>query len=305
MQFRNSLSITILLLLGLVWGTGYSIARFAMTNGISPLGYSFWQSLGPALFLFLLTLFQKSSDKKISLSHLKYYFICGLTGIVIPNTNMYFAAQHLPAGILAVTVNTVPLIVYLMALASRTESFQPLRLLGVLAAMTGLMIIVFPKVSIVSSDSIPWILRSLITPFCFAFCSVYISRFCPTQSTSLQSASGTLICSSLLLFPIVIMSHQMYSFHYPFSLPDKIILLEIILSSLGYILFFQLIKIAGPVYYSFVDTIVALTGLFWGYFLFQERLNEWTTAAVMLILIGLWLVNKRQQESPYVKTAST
>src|SRR5438128_3889036 len=123
-------SFGLLLLLGLIWGTGYSIARFAMTHGVSPLGYSFWQSLGPAVVLWLLMMLMRrktnpSTIRPTSKIHTYcYYVICGLTGIVIPNTNMYFAAEHLPAGLLAVVVNTVPILAYPMALLARVESFD-------------------------------------------------------------------------------------------------------------------------------------------------------------------------------------
>src|SRR4029078_10815035 len=91
---RSTLSLSILILLGFIWGTGYSIARFAMTNGVPPLGYSFWQSIGPALIISCIAFSQHKSLK--ILPNARYYLICGLTGIVIPNTSMYFAASHLP-----------------------------------------------------------------------------------------------------------------------------------------------------------------------------------------------------------------
>ena len=302
---RQALSFSLLLLLGFIWGTGYSIARFAMTHGVSPLGYSFWQSVGPAILLTALMLWQRPTQPKLSISDLRYYFICGLTGIVIPNTNMYFAAPHLPAGLLAVIVNTVPIMTYPMAMLAGRESFSVTRLSGVLAAFFGLMLIVLPKTSLPSPGLSPWVLSSLITPLSFAFCAVYISRFRPAQMGSFQSAAGTLLASSLLLAPFVFFGHHFYSLHFPLTLPDKIILLEILLSSIGYILVFRLIKIAGSVYYSLVDTIVALTGLMWGYIIFHEQLNEWTAAAVLLILAALILVNKRQKELAYVKTSLT
>jgi drug/metabolite transporter (DMT)-like permease len=296
MPNKKITSLSLLLLLGFIWGTGYSIARFAMTNGVSPLGYSFWQSIGPAVLLAVLGCMRRQ-NMTFDLTHLRYYFICGLTGIVIPNTNMYFAAPHLPAGLLAVVVNTAPIIAYPMALIARVEKFQWLRLTGITCAISGLMLMILPKSSLPSPDMLPWILSSLITPFSFAFCSVYIARFRPANSDSLSLATGTLMASSLLLIPIVLMSQGFYMLHMPLTTPDLVILLEIILSSIGYILFFQLIKLAGPVYYSLVDTIVSLTGLFWGYLIFHERLNLWTTPAVMLILLGLILVIKRQRST--------
>lgn len=286
-------SLALLLLLGFIWGTGYSIARFATTNGVPPLGYSFWQALGPAILISMLSI-RGTSIKQISTSHFRYYLISGLTGIVIPNTNMYFAAPHLPAGLLAVIVNTVPIIVYVLALLTRAERFQWMRFIGVLFAITGLMLIIVPQTSLPSNNLIPWVLSTLITPLSFAFCSIYISRYRPANSDSMQLAAGTLIFSSIILTPLVILSGNFYLPHLPFTSADWVILLEIILSSIGYVLFFQLLKIAGPVYYGLVDTIVAATGLFWGYALFHEMLNQWTIPAVFFILVALLMVTRQQ-----------
>ena len=97
--------------------------------------------------------------------------------------------------------------------------------------------------------------------------------------------------------PFVLVSGNFYALHFPFTAPDLVILLEIILSSVGYVLFFQLLKIAGPVYYSLVDTIVSLTGLFWGFLLFHEKLNGWTASSIILILLALILVTHQQRKA--------
>lgn len=289
-------SFFLLVILGTVWGTGYSIARFAMTHGVPPLGYSFWQSLGPALIIGFIS-FCKHRTFYTTVARSRYYLICGLTGIVIPNTSMYFAAQHLPASILAMVVNTVPIVAYPMALSMHMEKFNWQRFIGICAAFCGLMLIILPKSSLPSPDMVPWVLSTLITPVSFAFCSIYIARFRPANSDTLSLTAGMLIASTLLLIPLVLLTHSMYFFNYPLTMPDNVILLEIVLSSIGYLLFFQLIKIAGPVYYSLVDTIVVLTGLTWGYLIFGERLNPWTGAAVCLILVALLLVTKQQRKA--------
>lgn len=285
------LPLALLLLLGFIWGTGYTLARYALTNGVSPLGYSFWQSLGPAILLF--TLAKKTPS--FTAAHWKYYFIAGLTGIAIPNTNMYFAAPHLPAGLLAVIVNTVPIMAYPIALLARTETFTAARFLGILLAMAGILFLILPNATIPAPYQTLWVLSALLTPLSFAFCAVFIARYCPPNQDSLSLAAGTLIFSSLLLSPLVICTGHFYHLHWPLTQPDAVIILEIFLSSAGYILFFQLIKIAGPVYYSLVDGIVGLTGLFWGYMIFHEHMNLWEGSAIFLILFALILVSKPQQ----------
>ena len=283
-----------LILLGFIWGTGYTIARFAMTHGVPPLGYSFWQSLGPAVIMGLIACFRATSYK-LSLSNLRFYLICGLTGIVIPNTSMYFAASHLPAGILAMIVNTVPIVAYPLALLAQLEAFSWQRLTGILLALFGLMLIIIPKSSLPSPAMVPWVISTLVTPISFALCSIFIARCRPANTSTLELTAGMLIASSLLLIPLVFATGSFYLIQIPLTLPDAVILLEIILSSIGYLLFFQLIRIAGPVYYSLVDTIVVLTGLFWGNIIFGEHLNQWTSAAVSFILLALLLVTQKRR----------
>jgi drug/metabolite transporter (DMT)-like permease len=290
------LALTTLIILGMVWGTGYSIARFAMINGVPPLGYSFWQSIGPAIVLALIAAY-RGKLPKLTKSPLSYYFICGLTGIVIPNTTMYFAAPHLPASILAMVVNTVPIVAYPLALLARLESFNWQRMAGIVAAVLALMLIILPDASLPDPDMARWVLLALITPVSFAACSIYIARYQPANLDSITLSVGMLSLSSLLLLPLVVGTHSFYMFHLPLTAPDGVVILEILLSSLGYLLFFQLIRIAGPVYYSLVDTIVVLTGLFWGHMIFGERLNQWTGLAVYLILMALLLVTRQQRKA--------
>lgn len=293
-SYALTYSLFLLILLGFVWGTGYSIARFAVTNGVPPFGYSFWQSLGPALVIGLIC-FYRSKKTTYSISSYRFYLFCGLMGICLPNTVMYVAASHLPASILAMVVNIVPIIAYPLALCARLESFSWVRLSGICLASLGLMLIILPKSSLPAPNLMPWVLLSLVTPVSFAICSIYIAKFRPKHSDSLLLSAGMLIASSFLLIPMVLYTHNFYFFHLPLSLPDWVILLEIFLSSLGYILFFKLIKLAGPVYYSLVDTVVVLTGIFWGYILFDEHLNKWTGTAVFLILFALILVTQQQK----------
>ncbi|MBA3660663.1 MAG: DMT family transporter [Gammaproteobacteria bacterium] len=301
--------LTLLITLGIIWGTGYSIARYATTHGVSPLGYSFWQSLGPALLISAFA-FQQKSSGQMSFSILFYYIICGMTAIAIPNTTMYFAAPHLPASILAMVVNTVPVMVYPLALIAGLETFSWQRCAGVSFAILALTLIILPTSSLPTPTMIPWVLFSLITPLSFAMCSIFIAKVRIPQQNSRVLAAGMLIASTLLLLPLVMSTNSFYLIHYPLTFPDWIILLEIILSSLGYILYFKLIKKAGPVYYSLVDSIVVITGIFWGYVIFGEQLNAWTFLVALFILIALLLVTQQQRRekltsSVYNKATTT
>jgi drug/metabolite transporter (DMT)-like permease len=296
---KNTFSLlppTLLFSLGLVWGAGYAIARLVMTSGVHPLGYTFWQAIGPAIILILICLISKQ-PLKLKPRYILFYFICGLVGIAIPNTNMYFAAEHLPAGLLALVINTVPVMIYPMALLSGQEKFHWLRFLGVIAAVTGILLLVLPKANLTSISQPYWVLFALLTPFCFALFATYINPRRPKDSTPLSLAAGMMACAALLLSPIIFNTHNYHPLTWPISFIDSMIILQMFLASLGYVLFFWLLKIAGSVYYSMVDGVVAITGLVWGMILFGEQFNAWEGSAALLILAALAVMTWQQKNT--------
>ena len=142
MSVSRAQSFTLLLVLGLLWGVGYSLARYAMTHGVAPLGYGFWQTLGPAIMLFCLA---KAVGEPVHIdgSRFVFYAVTGLFGIAIPNSMMYFASAHLSAGWLAVVVNITPMVTYVFALLLLIEFFSWIRMLGVVLTMLGIFFVIF------------------------------------------------------------------------------------------------------------------------------------------------------------------
>ena len=55
---------------------------------------------------------------------------------------------------------------------------------------------------------------------------------------------------------------------------------------------------AGPVFYSLTGGIVALTGLFWGYVVFNEMPSAVQSIAATLVILALFLLSWRQSRQP-------
>lgn len=284
--------ILLLLFLGFTWGTSFSIAKFAMESGITPLGYSFWQSFGPAVLVFIIAFIQKKSLPPFNKQHLFFYFICGLMGIALPNLTMYFAAIHVPSGILGLIVNISPILTYILAILFVIEKFAWNRFLGIIVGFSGLFILFLPKLS--DFREYQWMLFALITPLLLASCTVFMVKLRPHHTSSLVLSSGMLIAATCIITPIIFFTNNFHPILFPLSTPDLFILIEIILSSIGYVLFFELLRVAGPVFYSLVGCIVALAGLFWGYIIFHEhiKLIEWLS--VLFIISAIFLVSKKK-----------
>lgn len=281
----------LLLALGTLWSLGFSIARFCTTHGVNPLGYAFWQSLGPAIVLTLLCRSLRIPIIRKSINtYVIFYLFASLIGIAIPNANMYFAAQQLPSGVLAVIINISPVMTYLLALAFKEEAFHFSRFIGVLCTVVGILLMIRPSGDI-TVTMIPWLLSALLTPISFALCAVFVAKYRPQHSHSLGLAAGMLWGSTLWLLPVVLLGQHFYAFHLGWSRVELLLLLEILLSSLGYWLFFQLLKNAGAVYYSLVGGVVAVAGLLWGKLFFAEALTGLQLLSVISIIVGIILVS--------------
>lgn len=284
--------------LGVLWGSGYVIARFAVTHGVSAFGYAFWQSLGPAILLALFALKNNPKELILRSAPWRYYLVCGLIGVAIPNSTMYFVAKHIPAGMLAIIVNTVPIFIYLLALIFKQESFRWYRLLAVLSGFSGILLLVLRYAAIPAGHFGWWPVLALISPLMFALCTIYIGQQKNPPANALLSAAGMMIMSSLLLTPMILATHSFYSLWPPFSVAGWLIILEILLSSLGYVIFFYLIQRAGSVYYSMVGGVVGVTGLFWGWLIFGERPTVTAWLAIGLIILAILALARKYHEYP-------
>ncbi len=285
----------LLFILGSIWGSGPVINKIAISNGVTPLGYSFWQFIGPAILLTLIASVQ--GVLQLSKKHIPYYIVCGLIGIAIPNTILHFCAPHLPAGIMPIIINTVPIMIYPLAILAKQETFFLKRFIGILIGIIGIMILLLPNVSLTDKNMLPWAFLALISPLCFALTALFVNPYRPADTSSISLAAGMLLSAAIILTPILILRGDYYPISFPFNYADYAISFRICLSSLGYIILFVVLQKAGAVYYSLVSGIVILNGLFWGYMIYGETLNATSIFAITAILLAIIIMNSSHKKA--------
>jgi drug/metabolite transporter (DMT)-like permease len=275
---------------------------------VHPCGYAFWQTLGPFGCVFALQLLR--NDLSFSPKSYGYALGCGLFGIAIPNLIIYFSVKYINTGILTTLANSSPLFTYIFALAFRQERFTLKRMLFVMLGMIGVLLLVSQKESLLGikfnnvSFSNIWLYGAILVPLCYAFSAVYIARFRPTKGGNvLNYAWQMLLVSSMVIVPLTLTQHDFY----PLKLGDinsYLIILEIVLSSIGYVLLFVLIKRVGPVYYTLVNAIAAVTGVIYAVVLFKQHLLCLSYLAIALIVLAILGLSFTQQNNRYSKIHS-
>lgn len=291
------MSLILLLILGIDWSTGYAIAGYCMTHGVSPFGYAFWQSFGPFSLLLVIQLIRR--DLWLEKDGVVYALLCALTGIVIPNLLIYYAAVKIPSGLLTVVANTSPLFTCLLAWLLRSEQFALGKFLWVLIGLIGTAIVIVPAQQSFNLDlSSKWLYITLFIPISYAFSAVYIAKFHPGSGSVLNYSMWMLLFSTLFISPITMINKEYYELAF-YDLNSGLILLEILLSTAGYLLLFIIIRKVGAVSYTLVNAIAVASGVIYGALLFGQQLSIMMYVAILLVIIailGLSYGNKSKSE---------
>ena len=282
--------------MGIAWGLSFSVAKLATTDGTTPIGIAFWQSLLAGLLLLGYVQF-RGRRLAITWPTIKLYIIVALLGTAIPSVCFYYAAARLSAGVLAITVTLVPILTYGLALLMRSEMFSATRLTGIMLGTVSIFLLVAPDNSLPDSASLIWVLLACFSSLCYAIENIYLAKRGTDDIGAIRLACGTCLCSAAMLAPVGIATNNLFMLDLSNSLITSSIVILAVINATAYSAFVACIAVAGPLFASQVGYIVTLAGVFWGITIFDETHSIWVWASLVTMLFGLMLVSPRKQHT--------
>lgn len=289
----------LLIVFGSMMGSAFALARIAIEGGVRPVAYTFWQCFGAGVLVLIIASL-RGARPRLSPVFLRYYVVNGFLAMALPLTVGISAVPHIGAGLPAVFVTLSPLYTYIFANRLGMEPFVARRAVGLAVGLIGALVIVFlgrgaalGTVAGVDGDFTLWAAIAMIVPVSLAAGNIARVRYWPEGGEPLALSAGMLLGAALLLAPLMLLTGATYV---PGTMPgaataDLAVLGQVLMTTVAYLVFFQLQRIAGPVYFSQVGYVMTLVGLLWGLGVFGERYPAAVWAAVALICGGLFLVN--------------
>jgi len=287
----TALPLALLLVLGANWGLGFALAKLGVTHGLSPLAYIYWQCTGAGLVLLAICA-ARGELPPLGWRHVRYYLIAGATNIAAPNTAAVTSVQYIPVGIVVLIVTLTPLLAYGLAQLFGLERFDWRRALGIALGFVGVLLILVPRTSLPSPDMAGGGLLAVLTPTFYAGSNLYIGWARPARVPSLALGAAMQLAAGIVLLPVALASGPFHVPLPPFTTGELANLGHVAVAAIGALLFFEIIRMAGAVFLSQVGYVVCLSGVFWGYLIFDEHLSLWVWAAIASILCGLVLVTR-------------
>ena len=282
----------LLIVAGFAWGATFSLAKIATEGDVHPVALNFWQTSFGFIALLIYTLLRRRK-LPTTRQHLRFYTIAGVLGTVVPGILYFIAAGQLPAGILAITIATVPMLTLIVSRAFGIERISLSRFLGISLGAAGICLILIPDTSLPNASAAPYVLLAVACAFCYAIENIYIDLRMP-KGEALTILCGMLAVASLLTAPIVIALDAIWWPRWPLGAVEWSIIGMALINAFAYGTFVHLVTTAGPVFASQTAYVVTLSGVAWGMIIFGESHSLWVIAASACMMLGLFLVRPRE-----------
>ncbi len=281
-----------LLLIGAFWGFTQPLTKVAVSEGYRQFGLIFWQIVISAVILGAISLI-RGAPLPLKMPHLIAYTMIALIGTIIPNGASYQAMVHLPAGLLAILLSTIPMLAFPMALALRNEPFRVRRLLGLGLGCAAMIMIALPETSLPDRAMIAFLPLAMIAPLCYAFEGNYVARWGVAGLDPFQLMFGASLVGVVITLPLAVGSGQFVDPRTEWNAPEIALVLSSTIHAFTYTAYVWMISRAGPVFAVQVSYPVTAFGLIWSMILLGERYSPWIWAAFAVMLVGLTLVQPR------------
>ncbi|GIT92290.1 multidrug DMT transporter permease [Jannaschia pagri] len=277
-----------LLLFGAGWGLLQPFNKVAVAGGFQPFAIMVWQAvvtlvLGAVLLRRLQIPFPPQAA----------WLLCvqvAILGTLLPHLATYTAVAHLPAGLMAILIATIPILALPIGALFGVEVVTLRRVAGLCLGMAAVALIALAQGHL--AGGAPWAVAvALCAPLCYAVNAALIVRNGTGDVNPLAILWGAMVLVLPLSLGLALVSDQ------PLSLFDEgrvaaslAVLLIAVVHTLVYSGFLWLLGQAGAVFAGQTAYLVTGFGVLWSALLLGERYPASVLVAGVLMVLGMALV---------------
>jgi drug/metabolite transporter (DMT)-like permease len=232
------------------------------------------------------------------------FFGMGILNNLIPFSLFLWGQQQIASGLASILNATTPIFAVLVMHCFGNEKATGLKLGGVLAGLIGVAILMGPDALSGLGSNLAAQLACILAAVSYAFSGLLGRRF--RGVSPLVAATGQLTASTLMMIPIVFVMHP------PWTLPMPsqqallaLVGLALISTALAYLLFFRIMRTAGPSNVMLVTFLIPVSAILLGSGLLGEELLPRHFAGMAAIFVGLALIDGRIARIAQARPAPT
>ena len=297
-QFNVSVvDLLLLILLAMIWSTSFILIKIGV-GSIPPLTITFIRMIIGACVLFVVMV---AWGERLPRTRKEWIItlLIGVLGNALPFTLIQWGEQTIDSGLAALFMGFMPIWVAILAYFFTNEGITARRVLGILIALSGLVILFGWSVIEQLGQQLLAQLAVIFAAICYAICSILIKHWQPLDMRPI--ATGSLFIGALIFLPCALLIERPSIGTFSLASIGAIIILGAIHTALASLIYFYLIARIGATLSSQVNCIVPILGVLWGALLLGEQPGSREFIAVFLTFIGLILVNKQISDGQRIK----
>lgn len=268
----------------IIWGVPYLFIKIAVDAGVPP-AFVAWArvALGAAL---LLPIAVRRGALRGLRSRSGAIVAYTATEIAVPFVLIAVGERYVSSSLAAILVATMPLLLALLSVRlSPADRPSGLRVLGLVIGLGGVVALLGIDVGGRPNELFGAALV-LGATLCYATAPLIVSRYL-ADLDPLGPVAASLVLATVALLPGAILG-------WPTALPSPaalvaIVVLGVVCTVLGLVVFFQLIAAAGASRASIITYINPLVAVVIGILALHEHVGAMSLAGLFLILGGSWL----------------
>jgi drug/metabolite transporter (DMT)-like permease len=280
-------------IMALLWGSAFLMIEIGLRT-IAPMTLVFLR-MGIAAPFMLLALYLLKEQLPSDWASWKQLFILGALNAALPFILFFWGQQYLDSGYASILNATTPLWGVVIAhFLTVDEKATPVRIIGVLLGLAGIIVMVGPEAMKGISQSLLAQIACLISTLFYGYAAIYGRRLGQSNMTPMVVATGQVITASLIMLPIVLFVDQPWARPLP-SMESMLAAtaLAIPATALAYLFYFKTIDRAGATNAMLVAFIMPVIAIILGVAFLNESLTDGQLTGTALIALGLIIIDGR------------
>lgn len=272
-----------LFVLAAIWGGSFLFLRLAV-HDFGPIALVEMRVGISALFLLIVAAYMRR------LSHFtqnwRIISLGGIISVALPFLCYGYAAQSLTTGFMAIVNALAPLFGAIVARIWLGERLTRLRIAGLIIGFAGIFILVSDNLSISLDSNGLAIIAAIAAPLFYGIAASYMTKYFKGLDP-IACAAGSITSSAVILLPLTVLTWP--------STPisgvawTSAILLALLCTGIGYLIFYRLIENVGPLKTITVTFLVPPFGVLWGAIVLDEAITWPVVLGASTILLGTLL----------------
>lgn len=279
----------LLILLSAIWGSSFIFIKLAVETAPAATATAVRLAVGALTMVVIARLAGQAFPRGIRLWGL--IFLAGLFGNALPFTLISWGEEIIDSGLAAILMAVMPLTTVLLAhLLTVDEKLNRAKGAGVLLGITGLVVLIGPeKLLQLGGDALRQ-LAVAAAAACYGVSAIIARSLVGLPRRAL--VASLLTVSFVMLLPVALYLDRPWNLSPSALSTGAMVLLGFLHTAVATLLMFAIVSRQGASFFSQINFLIPLFGVFWGVVALSETPPPNAYLALALILAGIAIARR-------------